>query len=389
MREYEEITLKIAERIFEKGDEIIEERRKRSAMIKKLSISVSGLCAAVIAGFAVWNNENLKNAVHHDDIPVITESSQPTKHENRTETAVSETTESKAETSVSTTKKNTTTTTSVIKTTSAEKAVINTETTAVSISNANTETENITTKTSSTYQTAVTNQTNATTSTVSNTATNTDSELNTTATQTVSATSTQNVNSSSINTGASAVTTIHTNATIPDDNTSNTYTSITTTYTTTSITTTQPVTSLYADYKQYGRLIKRLSYLSNADDSLILLDEDSVQHYVKVQSTEALSADEIIGIIGDTSFCDNNVFSCSGKYQGEISNEVLFFDIEHYAYVPESETIYSAKMRIYCVRLEDDSKAYVIKLPQSDDYYLYTLSEGNAEDIYWRERKKE
>ena len=62
MREYDEITLKIAERIFEKGDEIIEERRKRSAMIKKLSLSVSGLCAAVIAGFVVWNNENLKNA---------------------------------------------------------------------------------------------------------------------------------------------------------------------------------------------------------------------------------------------------------------------------------------------------------------------------------------
>ena len=69
----------------------------------------------------------------------------------------------------------------------------------------------------------------------------------------------------------------------------------------------------------------------------------------------------------DTSFCNNNIFSYSGTYHGEISNEVLFFDFEHYSYVPESETIYYAKMRIYCVRLEDDSKAYVIKLPQSDD----------------------
>ena len=380
MREYDEITLKIAERIFEKGDEILEERRKRSAMIKKLSLSVSGLCAAAIAGVFVLHNDDVKNAVHHEDIPIITETSQTTEYETPTVTTASETT---GAASASTEKKNTATSTFVTKTTSAEKAVVNTETTAVSIS-----TENITSQTSSAYQTAVTSQKASTTSTLSNTVTNTDSEINITETQTVSATSTQNVNSSSINTGASAVTTIPTNATIPDDNTSNTYTSITTTYTTTSITTTQPVTTLYADYKQYGRFVKRLSYLSNSDDTFILLDEDNVQHHVKVQSTEVLSANEIIGIMGDTSFCDNNVFSFSGTYQGEITNEVLFFDIEHYSYVPESETIYSSKMRIYCVRLEDDSKAYVIKLPQSDDHYLYTLSEGDAEGIYWRERKR-
>jgi len=40
--------------IFSKGDELIEKRRERSAMIKHTSYAVSGLCAAAIVGVGIW-----------------------------------------------------------------------------------------------------------------------------------------------------------------------------------------------------------------------------------------------------------------------------------------------------------------------------------------------
>ncbi|MBP3268121.1 MAG: hypothetical protein J6M07_07365, partial [Ruminococcus sp.] len=92
MREYDENTLKIAERIFEKGDEILEQRRKRALLIKRLSLSVSGLCAAAIVGVALWHNNDVKNAIRHDDISVITETSQTTAAESPADTSAPTTT---------------------------------------------------------------------------------------------------------------------------------------------------------------------------------------------------------------------------------------------------------------------------------------------------------
>ncbi|SEH62408.1 hypothetical protein SAMN02910265_01826 [Ruminococcus flavefaciens] len=54
MREYDKKTLKIAERIFEKGDEILEQRQKKAAKIRHISYAVSGLCAVLIVCFGVW-----------------------------------------------------------------------------------------------------------------------------------------------------------------------------------------------------------------------------------------------------------------------------------------------------------------------------------------------
>lgn len=45
---------KIYERIVRRGDEILEQRRKKAAMIKQTSYAVSGLCAAAIVGVGVW-----------------------------------------------------------------------------------------------------------------------------------------------------------------------------------------------------------------------------------------------------------------------------------------------------------------------------------------------
>ena len=91
MREYDETTLKVAERVLKRSNEIVEKRKKRSAMIKKISFSVSGMCAAVIIGIGVWHNNNIKNAIHHDDPSVITEISQTTTTENPSSTAVNTT----------------------------------------------------------------------------------------------------------------------------------------------------------------------------------------------------------------------------------------------------------------------------------------------------------
>lgn len=76
MREYDKTTLKIADRIFEKGDEILEQRKKKSAKIRHISYAASGLCAALIVGFGAWKLQpSLKKpAGSFKEQPVITTS---------------------------------------------------------------------------------------------------------------------------------------------------------------------------------------------------------------------------------------------------------------------------------------------------------------------------
>lgn len=50
MKSYEDI----AERVFEKGDEILKARQKRAALIKKTSFILSEICAVVLICFSVW-----------------------------------------------------------------------------------------------------------------------------------------------------------------------------------------------------------------------------------------------------------------------------------------------------------------------------------------------
>ncbi|MDE6102604.1 MAG: hypothetical protein K2F73_06480, partial [Ruminococcus sp.] len=57
MRSYDDIS----ERVFRKGDKILEKRRKRTAVIKKISFSVSGICAVILVGFGVWTNDCIKH----------------------------------------------------------------------------------------------------------------------------------------------------------------------------------------------------------------------------------------------------------------------------------------------------------------------------------------
>ena len=55
MKKYDDITMKIAERVFEKGDDILEQRKKRAAKIRHISYAVSGLCAALIVCVGAWH----------------------------------------------------------------------------------------------------------------------------------------------------------------------------------------------------------------------------------------------------------------------------------------------------------------------------------------------
>ena len=68
----------IADLVIKEGDAILERKRRRAIMVKRVSLSASGLCAAVIVGLGVWHNNNIKNAIHHDDPSVITKISENT-----------------------------------------------------------------------------------------------------------------------------------------------------------------------------------------------------------------------------------------------------------------------------------------------------------------------
>ncbi len=79
MREYDKTTLKIAERVFEKGDEILAQRKKRAAKIRHITYAASGLCAAVIVCFGVWHfSSSSKKPYENNNIIVSTQTAAQT-----------------------------------------------------------------------------------------------------------------------------------------------------------------------------------------------------------------------------------------------------------------------------------------------------------------------
>ncbi|MDE6787732.1 MAG: hypothetical protein K2J47_00210, partial [Ruminococcus sp.] len=71
MKSYDDIT----ERVFRRGNEILRKRQKRTAVIKRTSLAVSGMCAAVLVCFGIWRDNNIKNSINdfHDKSHIITE----------------------------------------------------------------------------------------------------------------------------------------------------------------------------------------------------------------------------------------------------------------------------------------------------------------------------
>jgi hypothetical protein len=102
MREYDKMTLKIADRIFENGDKILEQRQRKAAKIRHITYAVSGLCAVLIVCFGAWKlfpslkpNNNFK-----DSEIVITTST--TAAETATEAATENTTSAKTTNAITT-----------------------------------------------------------------------------------------------------------------------------------------------------------------------------------------------------------------------------------------------------------------------------------------------
>lgn len=59
-----------------RGDMIIAERKRRSALIRRIAFTASGLCAVLITGLGIWHNKKLFDAVDrnkHEEYPMITE----------------------------------------------------------------------------------------------------------------------------------------------------------------------------------------------------------------------------------------------------------------------------------------------------------------------------
>ncbi|MCR4793766.1 MAG: hypothetical protein K5898_01035 [Ruminococcus sp.] len=104
MREYDQMTLKVANRIFEKGDAILEQRQKRSAKIRHITYAVSGLCAVLIVCFGTWKLlPSLKphNSFKDSDIVITTAT---TAAENTTEAVTENMTSAQTASAVTTAK---------------------------------------------------------------------------------------------------------------------------------------------------------------------------------------------------------------------------------------------------------------------------------------------
>lgn len=57
----------MAELAMKEGDAILERKKRRAILIKRISLTVSSLCAVAIVCIGVWRNDTIKNAFHHKD----------------------------------------------------------------------------------------------------------------------------------------------------------------------------------------------------------------------------------------------------------------------------------------------------------------------------------
>lgn len=115
MREYDKMTLKIADRIFENGDRVLEQRREKAAKIRHITYVASGMCAVLIVCFGAWKLfPSLKPDNNFKDVDIIITTST-----TAAETATENTTSAKTTNMIST----------------AKTTVKATETTAVTVKN--------------------------------------------------------------------------------------------------------------------------------------------------------------------------------------------------------------------------------------------------------------
>lgn len=127
MREYDETTLKVAERVLKRSEEIVRQRQIKATKIRRISYAVTGLCAAAILCFGIFKLSKYtlgRNSNPHGNYQPTTSD---TTIESKTTTASTTTvTETDITTSTSTTL-TTTTTVSTSSVTTTLKPVTTTE----------------------------------------------------------------------------------------------------------------------------------------------------------------------------------------------------------------------------------------------------------------------
>lgn len=242
---------KRAEDIMRRGDLIIAERKRKSALIRRTAYAVSGLCAVALIGTGIWHNRDIFSAPDrkaHDDFSVITETTETT-----AEKSVCETTSF----SITTTKADTTATTEKTAETTAE-------TTTATITFVN--------------STAQTTQTTAVSSAVQSTAVNTD-ETVTTAVQTE--------NTTSVTQHSDTTTVYSTIKTTTFQNTTTTSSKVTTTTTVAvdlpTITTTISISCVYDFFWNDNGYIKtfRKADSSDAVEQIDIIDDYPIFSYLE------------------------------------------------------------------------------------------------------------
>lgn len=83
----------MAELVMKEGDAILERQKRRAILIKRVSLTVSSLCAVAIVCIGVWRNDSIKNAFHHKDPSLIIEEQVTTTSANASATSTSTSTD--------------------------------------------------------------------------------------------------------------------------------------------------------------------------------------------------------------------------------------------------------------------------------------------------------
>lgn len=109
MREYDEITLRVAERVLKRSDEIVKRRQKRVAKIRHITYAVSGICAAIIVCIGAFHlslsDNKLDMFSNNTEIPSVNDTNTTTTTMSTyTKTTVTKTITTKYEKSSSTIK---------------------------------------------------------------------------------------------------------------------------------------------------------------------------------------------------------------------------------------------------------------------------------------------
>ena len=172
----------IADLVIKEGDAILERKKRRAILIKRVSLTVSSLCAVAIVCIGIWRNDSIKNAFPHKDPSFIIEEQVTTTSTNASVTSTS----------------------------------ISTDTQTTSINNSmtitsTTEAVSVTTNNKTTSQ-AHSHVTNTDSSRINNNTSVTHTSINTTKTQT---TSVIHTSTNSPNSKTGTTTTIATTGTIP------------------------------------------------------------------------------------------------------------------------------------------------------------------------------